>query len=295
MASYRDLQYRIRSELSELAEITFSEEELFSYACEACRILHGMIATINPSFILTGNKTYSKMEDFLPYEEMQWYEDFTEATRLLADNEADPEYELPEEYMYLDVLGDGTIGTDDFNAIIAKDVMVGETNLMYDWLVMNNKLDDIDFSILPLPEDCMIIHNLYIATSGGIFKMLSTGLDTVMYYQASYGLPGYFTRVGNSMYLAPKPECPKGIRLFYVPVYTDPENEREDFGIPDTFIPFVVEYVTLRAHNRNDRKTLVEQSFLNQKGELIQNILGKEEVHLQTIPTLTNYPYINVR
>ena len=295
MASYMDIQYRIRSELSELAEITFSEEELFSYACEACRILHGMIATINPSFILTGNKTYSKMEDFLPYEEMQWHEDFVEASRLLADNEATPDYELPEEYMYLDVLGDGTVGADDFTAIIAKDTIAGETNLLYDWLATNNKLDTMDFSILPLPEDCMIIHNMYISTSGGIFKLLATGLDTVMYYQASYGSPSYFSRVGSSLYLAPKPEYPKTIRLFYVPVYSDPEDYRDDFGIPDTFIPFVVEYATLRAHNRNDRKTLVEQSFLNQKGELIQNILGKEEVHLQTVPTLTNYPYNRVR
>ena len=295
MASYSDIQYRIRSELSEISEITFSEEELFAYACEACRILHGMIATINPSFLLTGRKSYSKLVDYMEYEDMRWYADFLIAARLSEENSTIPDYVLPAEYLYLDLNGDGVVNTEDFNRIINLDVFVGESNTLHEWLKTNNKLDPIDYSTLILPEDCMFIHNMYISTSGGNFKMVATNLDVVMYYQATNGTPAYFSRTGNQLMLAPATTEPKNIRLFYVPAFSDPEDDISDFGIPDTFIPFVVEYVVLRAHNRNDRKTLVEQSFLNQKGELIQTILGKEEIHMQTIPTLTNYPYINVR
>jgi len=53
-----------------------------------------------------------------------------------------------------------------------------------------------------------------------------------------------------------------------------------------------VEYVVIRAHNRNDRKTLVEQIFLNQKGSLIQSLITKESMEMQIIPTLTNNPYL---
>lgn len=286
MANYKDLFYRVRSELSEISEITFSEEELFGYACEGARILHGMIATINPSFLLSDPYYYNKLSAYLPYTSMGWYADYVTASQSAS---------LPEQFRYLDINEDGVVDVSDYNAIVAKDVFDGVTNTLYTWLLQNNKGDSIDFSVLPLPRDCMFVHDLYITESGRNFKLLHTNLDNVIFYQAINQVPSYYTRTGNNVRLAPSINQPTNIKLFYIPTYTDPATDETDFGIPDTFIPFVVEYVVLRAHNRNDRKTLVEQSFLNQKGELIQSILGKESMHIQVIPTLTNYPYTNVR
>lgn len=295
MASYSDIRYRVRSELSEISEITFSEEELFTYACEGGRLLHGMIATINPSFLLTGKKAYNKLSDYLNYEDMRWNIEFRVAARLSDESSALPDWELPGEYAYLDLDEDGFVTAADYNAILDMDVYKGEVNQLHKWLVEHNKADAIDFSTLTIPNDCMFVYNMYIHTTGGRFKMVSTSLDVVMYYQAIKNTPAFFTRTGNQLIIAPFIDTPADITLYYIPAFMDPIDDITDFGLPETFTPFIVEYTILRAHNRNDRKTLVEQSFLNQKGELIQAILGREEVHLQTVPTLTNHPYINVR
>lgn len=297
MATYNSIKYRIRSELSEVSEITFSDEEMFLYTCEAGNMLHGMIATINPSFLLTGYKTYSKMNDYLPYEQMRWYSDFNEAAMLSAANDTNPDFELPEEYRYLDINMDGYVTTADFNAILGMDVYDIDSNGMYDWLRSNHKLDSIDFSQIAIPSNCMFLYNLYFTdySSEHTFKLALTNLDNVIYHQSSVGMPAMYTRVGNYIKMAPSISEPSLLQLYYVPSYTPPVDEFGDLGVPDAFVPFVVEYAVLRAHNRNDRKTLVEQSFLNQKGELIQSILGREETHIQVIPTLTNNPYRNVR
>lgn len=294
MATFRDINYRIRSELSELSEITFSDEELFLYVVEGARIVHGMIATINPSFLLSGKKTYDKLTDYGPYEGMQWYKDYVRARELLLENGVDPYYVLPEYYQYLDVLNDGDINDDDYDAITAMDVFSGETNTLFEWLKLNNKVDDIDFSQLTIPTDCMFIYSMYVPVGTQMYKLSPTNLDRIMFFQDG-DVPSMFCRTGSYVNIAPNPRKPIGIKMFYVPTYTAPTTETQDFNIPDMFMNFAVEYAILRAHNRNDRKTLVEQVFLNQKGELIQNILQKEEIYLQVIPTLTNYPYTNFR
>ena len=53
MATFSDISTRIRQELSEQAEITFSDTELFSYAKEGAKLLYSMIATMNSTYLLT--------------------------------------------------------------------------------------------------------------------------------------------------------------------------------------------------------------------------------------------------
>lgn len=292
MANFLDINFRLRSELSELSEITFSDEELFLYVVEGSRLMHGMIATINPSFLLSGKKIYEKVSDYTPYTSMEWYSDYQAAVALLEENGADPYYVLPEKYQYLDVNNDGTVNLSDYNAIVALDVITSGTNSLYTWLDSNDKLTTVDFSTLTLPTDCMFIYGVYITIDNQTYKMSPTNLDRIMFFQDGE-YPTMFCRVGNNLQVAPAPTEPVKITLYYVPSYIAPTTESGDFNISDMFMPFVIEYAVLRAHNRNDRKTLVEQVFLNQKGELIQNLLQREEIHLQVVPTLTNYPYLS--
>ena len=53
MATFADISTRIRQELSEQAEITFSDTELFNYAKEGAKLLYSMIATMNSTYLLT--------------------------------------------------------------------------------------------------------------------------------------------------------------------------------------------------------------------------------------------------
>ena len=221
MATFSDISTRIRQELSEQAEITFSDTELFSYAKEGAKLLYSMIATMNSTYLLT-------------------------------------------EYV----------------------------------------LDDLTFPTLTptvttitLPTDCMFIDEIIINLDTLSTKARQTILSEVRIskYSGIQGVPTIFSRMGTTLEFAPTPNDTYEVHIFYVPKYTEPDTILEDFGIDDTFVPYIVEYVTLRAHNRNDRYTLVEQMFLNQKGEILQTLLHKEDPKMMVEPTLTNFPYLQTR
>lgn len=279
MATYNSIRNRIRLELSELAQITFLDEELFAYTIEGCRLLHGMIASINPFFVLSGKKVYNKLSDYIPYTSMQWYNDYLEASQLVATHD------------YLDVNLDGVVDQLDYNSIIAMDANIDGVNQMYEFLKINNKLD-IDLTELPLPDNCMYISDLFIQFNSTKYKLSPVNLDIVMYNQINDATPTVFCRTGNKLTLSPTPDKFYKYTLSFAENYIEPVAYDDGLSIADMFVPYVVEYVLLRAHNRNDRKTLVEQIFLNQKGSLIQSLITKESHQMQIVPTLTNNPYL---
>ena len=280
MSTYNSIKNRIRLELSEMAQITFLDEELLAYTIEGCRILHGIIASINPLFVMSGKKTYFKLSDYLPYNAMQWYTDYLEASQLVAVHN------------YLDVNEDGVVNELDYNSIVAMDTTIDGVNQMYEFLKANNKASEIVLEEIPLPDNCMFIDNIFVQKDGANYRLLPKNLDIVMYHQATIGTPFMFCRTGNKLTISPTPDKFYKYTLAYASSYIEPVAFDDGLSIPDMFIPYVVEYVVIRAHNRNDRKTLVEQIFLNQKGSLIQSLITKESMEMQIIPTLTNNPYL---
>lgn len=280
MATYNTIKNRIRLELSEIAQITFLDEELFLYAIEGCRLLHSMIATINPFFVLDGKKTYNVLNDYKSLHSMQWYRDYLEASQLTATHD------------YLDINLDGVVDDLDYASIIAMDSNISGVNQMYEFLLANNQADEVSITELPLPDNCMFISDLFIESDHGRYKLAPTNLDIVIYNQSNKGTPTVFCRTGNKLTLSPTPDKFYKYILTYASSYIEPVAYDDGFSMPDMFIPYVVEYVVLRAHNRNDRKTLVEQIFLNQKGSIIQALVTKESHLMQIVPTLTNNPYL---
>lgn len=156
---------------------------------------------------------------------------------------------------------------------------------------------------ISLPSTCMFIQYVIVYqydSSGNLVTMntlRNTLLPEVKAAQSANALPSVFTRLGNSILIGPAPETTSytyTLEVYYVPTYTAPSTMDSEIGLSDMFIPFIVEYVCMRAHNRNNRQTLVEQIFLNQKGQLIQSLLTQESQTFQVIPTLTNPPYSNL-
>jgi len=158
--------------------------------------------------------------------------------------------------------------------------------------------------IISLPSNCMFINYIMVSkydvngTFVGLTALRNTLLPEAKSAQNCTGDPSVFSRLGNSIMIGPLPDASTTdtytLEIYYVPSYTVPTTMDTDLGLADMFIPFVIEYVGMRAHNRNNRQTLVEQIFLNQKGQLIQSLLNQESQTFQVIPTLTNPPYSNL-
>lgn len=283
MATYNTIKHRVRLELSELAQITFLDEELFLYAIEGCRLLHSMIASINPLYVMSGRKIYHKLSDYKPYVDMQWYRDYLEASQLVSLHN------------YLDINEDGVVDQADYDLIIGMDEVIDGKNALYDFLKLNDKMDVVNMDELELPDTCMFISDLFINNGSTRYKLQPVNLDIVMYNQEPYNTPIVFCRTGNKLTLSPFPDRFYKYMLMYASSYIEPVAYDDGFSISETFMPYIVEYIVLRAHNRNDRKTLVEQIFLNQKGSIIESLITKESNQMQVIPTLTNIPYLTNR
>lgn len=205
MVAFDNIRSRISYDLSETAAITFTDDELFQYAIEGARLLHRVIVTVAPSFLLN-----SFTGSFVP-------------------------------------------GRSD----------------------------------VTLPDSVLTVYEFVVVScSGTIHSLMHTNLSTVASKQGSFNLPLCWTRLSGGVQVAPVPDAAYNYTVYYVPKYVAPNNSRESLGIPDVFSDFVVEYVIVRAHNRNDRQTLVEQSFLNLKLDSIKSVVNTESEHVVIHPSL---------
>lgn len=212
MATFDGIRSRISYDLSETAPITFTEDELFQYVIEGSRLLHRVLTTIAPSFLLVQAAS-------TPF----------------------------------------TIGQ----------------------------------STIVLPTDVLTLYEFIVSYQGKFTALTHTNLTTVLAHQSSSGVPQMWTRVKGGVQIAPLPDAEYAYMLYYVPQYIPPVATTDDLGIPDAFADFAVEYAVVRAHNRNDRQTLVEQSFLNLKLDAIKAVVNSESEHTVIAPTLT-VPYWQV-
>ena len=213
MATFESIRSRISYDLSETAPITFTEDELFQYVIEGSRILHRMLTTIAPSFLLVQTP--------------------------------------PATFV-------------------------------------------VDTTAVALPPDVSTLYEFVVSYSGRCSALTHTNLTTVLAHQSTNGVPQMWTRVRDGIQVAPVPDSDYPYVIYYVPQYVPPVLTSEDLGIPDAFADFAAEYAVIRAHNRNDRQTLVEQSFLNLKLDAIKAVVNSESEHTIIAPTLT-VPYWQVR
>lgn len=212
MATFDGIRSRISYDLSETAPITFTEDELFQYVIEGSRLLHRVLTTIAPSFLLV---------------------------------------QAP-------------------SALFT----VGQVSVT-------------------LPVDVLTLYEFIVEYNSKLTSLTHTNLTTVLAHQSSVGVPQLWTRVKGGIQIAPVPDAAYPYTLYYVPQYLPPTLTADDLGIPDAFADFAVEYAVVRAHNRNDRQTLVEQSFLNLKLDAIKAVVNSESEHTVIAPTMT-VPYWQV-
>lgn len=129
---------------------------------------------------------------------------------------------------------------------------------------------------ISLPSDCLFLSSLWVTDSSGYTTpIVHVGKHTIMEYSALSGKPQYYTVYGTTIQVAPKASTDFTVTMFYVPVYTPPTSFDADLGISSIFDTLIVEYVIIRAHNRNTRQPVVEQQFFNLKSETLRNILNR--------------------
>lgn len=204
MVTFDDIRSRISYDLSEMASITFTDDELFQYAIEGSRLLYRVIVTVAPAFLLSrvGGRLVEGMADVV------------------------------------------------------------------------------------LPADVLTIYELVVKSLHGTTHTLThTNLSSVISKQHIASIPICWTRISGGIQVSPVPDAAYDYVIYYVPKYVAPIKKSDSLGIPDAFVDFVVEYAIIRAHNRNDRQTLVEQSFLNLKLDSIKSVVNTESEHVVINPS----------
>jgi len=98
----------------------------------------------------------------------------------------------------------------------------------------------------------------------------------------------YWARQGKNLVVAPVPGVDQKLYIFYIPAPPNVSSLGDEVPLDEIFHPFIVEYAVIRAHNRNERPTLVEQNFLSLRLETIRSILGAEG-SLRNIDTSINW------
>lgn len=151
---------------------------------------------------------------------------------------------------------------------------------------------DANTSTVQLPTDLLALKYLYLKSQTiNRYRCIPTDIETLNEHADTSGTPLYFSRIGTTLELAPVPDIQYDIILYYLPKYTAPNVYDDSIGIPDEFVEFVVDYVVIRAKNRSDRNTIVEQNFINLKLNAIKSVLYSESEEIQVKGTLFESHY----
>lgn len=145
---------------------------------------------------------------------------------------------------------------------------------------------------LTLPTGCQTIYDVIISDGTNKWYLEPTDLRTISLGHNQTGSPIKWTRFGSSyLWVAPKADGDYTATIYYVPNYTAPTTTSGDLGVPDIFRDFIVDYVVVRARNRDDRMTITEQNFLNLKLDTIKAMVAQESEHTYIRGTLFYDPY----
>ena len=128
--------------------------------------------------------------------------------------------------------------------------------------------------LIDLPTDCMYVRSIS-RKDDGVF-LSKVPVEDCWKMTTTSGNPSYWARYGqNQLLIAPKPQEDTDLYLFYIP-YAQDLSSTDEIPLPAPFHQFIVEYAVIRAHNRNERPSLVEQNFLVLKLDMIRSILNAE-------------------
>lgn len=153
------------------------------------------------------------------------------------------------------------------------------------------------------PSSCVVILSILAVlldsegNDSAVIELNKREIEWVRRYQIYTTFPKYWTRVGTTIHIAPKLNDNYRIEVYYVPSYTPPTSF--DAVLLPTQIPtlvdkYISEYVIIRAKNRNDTPTLLEQQFLNLFSETIRSAVISEEPIRQMRGTTFDSYYANL-
>ncbi len=158
-----------------------------------------------------------------------------------------------------------------------------------DWLtVIESYTLTPDNTTITLPQDTMFVYS--ICDDKG-YQILKLPLQDCYYYllrEPPSSRVLYWARKQNELIFAPKPQGEFQVYVFRVPLPQEVSSLDDEVPMNEIFHQFIVEYAVIRAHNRNERPTLVEQNFMAVKLEAIRSLLAREG-SLQSISPNINW------
>jgi len=147
---------------------------------------------------------------------------------------------------------------------------------------------------LAIPADCQTVYDVICSDGTDQWYLEMSDLRTITLGHNQTGKPIKFTRFGSSyLWVGPKADGAYTVLLYYVPCYVAPTSTSEDLGVPDYLLDFIVDYVIVRARNRDDRVTMTEQNFLNLKLDTIKSMVNQENEHTYIRGTFFSTPYFS--
>ncbi len=144
-----------------------------------------------------------------------------------------------------------------------------------------------DVPTIDVPANTMYIY--FICNSDGK-QLIKVPIQDCYYYLLNETPSSikFWARQKNLIIFAPKPSADTTIYLFRIPYPEEIISVSDTVPLDEVFHQFIVEYAVIRAHNRNERPTLVEQNFMTVKLDAIRSVLNKES-SLQSINPNINW------